>query len=102
GGGGAKAVPENKSADLSVPHFGNHATDLFVQTKDGLPSDNSNNSSSMTLADISAKWNDLQSRLRADDRSVVACRLNENACSEAARRYLAIVDIGRKQEGRVR
>ena len=99
---GAQLVPENKSADLSVPHFGNHATDLFVQTKDGLPSDNSNNSSSMTLADISAKWNELQSRLRADDQAVVACRSNENACSEAARRYLAIVDIGRKQEGRVR
>lgn len=99
---GVQLVPENKSVDLSVPQLGNHATDLFAQSKDGLPSGKPNNSSSMTLADISAKWNDLQSRLRADDGTVAACRLNQNACSEAARRYLAIVDIGRKHEGRVR
>src|SRR5262249_60448434 len=64
--------------------------------------DYSKNSLSLPLADISAKWNELQSRLRADDQAVVACRSNENACSESARRYLAFVDIGRKQEGRVR
>jgi len=99
---GAQLVLENKSADLPVPQLGKHATDLFVQSKDGLPSGKQNVSSSMTLADISAKWSELQSRLRADDGVAAACRSNQNACSEAARRYLAIVDIGRKREGRVR
>jgi predicted transglutaminase-like cysteine proteinase len=94
---GVQLVP-----DLSIPQLGKHATDLFTQSKDGLPSSKPNTSSSMTLADISAKWSDLQSRLRADDGAAAVCRANQNACSDAARRYLAILDIGRKREGRVR
>lgn len=88
--------------DLSVPQLDRHATDLFTPSKDGLASGKQRASSPMTFADISAKWNDLQSRLRADDGAAAVCRSNQNACSEAARRYLAIVDIGREREGRVR
>lgn len=99
---GVQLLPENKSANLSVPQLGTLATELVARNKDILPSGKLNDSSSMTLADISAKWSELQSRLLADDGAAAACRANQATCSEAARRYLAIVDVGRKREGRVR
>jgi len=100
--GGAQFTPESKSGDLPLPQLGNHATDLLASSKYALPSGRPSNSPLMTLADISAKWNELQPRLRADDDAAAACRSNDAACSEAARRYLALVDSGRKHEGRVR
>jgi predicted transglutaminase-like cysteine proteinase len=102
GAAGAQMVPESKSANLSVPQLGTLATELVARTKDVLPSGKPNSTSSMTFADISAKWSEIQSRLLADDSAVAVCRANQAACSEAARRYLAIVDVARKREGRVR
>ena len=92
----------SKWADLSLPQLGKHATDLFIESKETLPSGKSSDVSSMTLADISGKWSELQSRLRADGKATAACRENQATCSEAARRYLNIIDIGRVREGRVR
>jgi predicted transglutaminase-like cysteine proteinase len=53
-------------------------------------------------AEISAKWRELQSRILADEKTIAACRSNESTCSQAARRFLAIVELGRKYEGRAR
>jgi len=92
----------SKWADLSLPQLGKHATDLFIESKEALPSGKSSDASSMTVADISEKWSELQSRLRADGKATAACRENQATCSEAARRYLNIIDIGRVREGRVR
>jgi predicted transglutaminase-like cysteine proteinase len=99
---GAPLVSENKSGDFSVPQLGTFATDLLAHNKDALPLGKPNNSSSMSAAEISSKWSELQSRIRADEIAVAACRLGEIACSQAARRFLSIVDLGRKHEGRVR
>ena len=97
-GPGAQQISDNKSGDFSVPQLGTFATDLLARSKDALP----NNSSSMTAGEISSKWTELQSRIRADETVVAACRSQQTACSQAARRFLSIVDLVRKQEGRVR
>ena len=52
--------------------------------------------------EISEKWRELQSRILTDEKTIAACRSNENTCSRAARRFLAIVKLGRKHEGRAR
>ena len=71
---GVQLLPESKSANLSVPQLGTLATELVARSKDVLPSGKLSNSSSMTFADISAKWSELQSRLLADDGAAAACR----------------------------
>src|SRR5262245_6914788 len=52
--------------------------------------------------EISAKWRELQSRILADEKTIAACQADESTCSQAARRFLAIVKLGRKHEGRAR
>lgn len=52
--------------------------------------------------EISAKWRELQARISADQKAIAACHSNESTCSQAARRFLSIVKLGRKQEGRAR
>jgi predicted transglutaminase-like cysteine proteinase len=52
--------------------------------------------------EISAKWRELQSRIFADEKTIIACNLNESSCSQAARRFLSIVKLARKHEGRAR
>jgi len=51
---------------------------------------------------ISSKWNELQSRILGDERALAACRADESTCPDSARRFLSIVELGRKQEGRAR
>lgn len=53
-------------------------------------------------ASISSKWNELQSRILEDERALAACRADESTCLDSARRFLSIVELGRKQEGRAR
>jgi predicted transglutaminase-like cysteine proteinase len=102
GGLGAQLVSDNRSGDFSVPQFGTRATDLLASSKDALPSAKPNNSPSMTAGEISAKWSELQSRIRADETVVAACRSGQIVCAQAALRFLSIVDLGRKREGRGR
>jgi predicted transglutaminase-like cysteine proteinase len=52
--------------------------------------------------EISAKWRELQSRILADEKTIADCHSNESTCSQAALRFLAIVKLGREQEGRAR
>src|SRR5262245_58347558 len=63
---------DTKSSDFSVPQLGGFATDLRAQNADALAKRDS--SSTMSVADISSKWNELQSRLLADEAAVSACR----------------------------
>jgi predicted transglutaminase-like cysteine proteinase len=51
---------------------------------------------------MSSKWSDLQARILDDERSLAACRIDESACADSARRFLSIVELGRKQDGRAR
>jgi predicted transglutaminase-like cysteine proteinase len=93
---------ENTSGDFSALPRGISATDVLAYRRDALPLGKSNNSSSMTFADISAKWSELQSRMLADESAVAACRSGHVACSQAARRFLSIVELGLQREGRIR
>jgi predicted transglutaminase-like cysteine proteinase len=49
---------------------------------------------------ISAMWRDLQSAMRADEQTVVACRANPTCGSPAALQFIAIVDEARQYQGR--
>lgn len=103
-GPGVQLATENKSGDFAVAKFDTLATNLLAHSKDVLPSGNLYISSAMigTLGEMSANWSELQSRIRADEMAVAACRSNQAVCSPAARRFLSIVDLGQKREGRVR
>lgn len=97
---GAALTSDNKPGEFSVPQLGGFATELGAQNKD--PFGRRYNSSGMTAADISAKWNELQSRILVDEAVVDACRANQTVCTSAARQFLSIVDLGAQREGRVR
>jgi predicted transglutaminase-like cysteine proteinase len=103
-GPGAQLAPENASRDFAVPQFGALATNLLAHSKDVLQSDKLSISLAMigTLGEMSANWRELRSRIRADEMAVAVCRSDQAVCSPAARRFLSIVDIGQKREGRVR
>jgi predicted transglutaminase-like cysteine proteinase len=96
----ARIVSDKKPVDFSVPQTDAFSSALLVRGKDTLLPDRSN--SLMTVGDISSKWNELQPRIDADKAAIAACHSNQAACSPAASRFLSIVDVARKQEGRVR
>jgi predicted transglutaminase-like cysteine proteinase len=52
------------------------------------------------LSESSAKWADLQSRIRADKETLAACRSGDRPCPAAAQRFLSIVENGRQRQGR--
>src|SRR5450631_1601846 len=52
------------------------------------------------LGGSSAKWADLQSRIRADKETLAACRSGDRPCPAAARRFLSVIEQGRKRQGR--
>jgi predicted transglutaminase-like cysteine proteinase len=52
------------------------------------------------LGESSAKWADLQSRIRADKATLAACRSGDRPCPAAARRFLSVIEQGRKRQGR--
>ena len=54
------------------------------------------------LSTTSAKWADLQSRIRADKATLAACRSGDGPCPAAARRFLSVIEQGRKRQGRAR
>ena len=59
-------------------------------------------SNSNVESDVSAKWEDLLSRIRTEEETVTACRADISSCSGAARLFFEIVERGRGSEGRAR
>ena len=53
-------------------------------------------------SEVSAKWEDLRSRMRTEEQTIASCRSDMGSCPEAARRFLEIVELGRQREGRAR
>jgi predicted transglutaminase-like cysteine proteinase len=51
---------------------------------------------------VSASWADLQSRFLSDEETLAACRSGAIGCSQAAERFLSIVELGRKYQERAR
>ena len=95
-------VLENKAGDLSVPPRSGSENDLFAHNRDVFPAGKQSTSTAMTLGEISSKWSEMQSRIRADEGAIAACSSDPGVCSPATRRFLSIVDIGRHREGRIR
>jgi predicted transglutaminase-like cysteine proteinase len=50
--------------------------------------------------EVSAKWTDLQSRILVDEQTLMRCHSGEGACSLAVRRLLALIELGRRRQGR--
>jgi predicted transglutaminase-like cysteine proteinase len=82
-----QAEPEKKTSERVTPRPGAEPFDLSVRVSPG---------------EMPAKWNELQSRILGDERALAACRSDESSCSDAARRFLSIVALGQKHEGRAR
>ena len=51
---------------------------------------------------FAARWRRVESEIRSELQSVALCRAEPERCSPAALRFIAIVDAGRKREGRAR
>ena len=79
--------PEKELSGRILPQAGSEPFDLSVKVAPG---------------EMPAKWNELQSRILGDERALSACRSGQNSCTEAARRFLSIVELGAKHEGRAR
>jgi len=54
------------------------------------------------VSDLSAKWADLQVRISSEHETLVACQSDWDNCPPAARRFMAIIELARQREGRVR
>lgn len=95
-------LPENKSADVALPKLALLVPDLTGRSKDTLslaePFDMPANV--RPPEDMAAKWDELQSRILADQKTIAACRSDESACSAAARRFLSLIDLGGKHQRR--
>ena len=79
--------------DILPPDFLPHRALLSAEPFDLPPT-------RVPTVEISEKWRELQTRILTDEKTIATCRSNENTCSQAARRFLAIVKLGRKNEGR--
>jgi predicted transglutaminase-like cysteine proteinase len=53
-------------------------------------------------SELSARWAELQSRIRSEEETVAACRSGDSNCPAAARRFLYIVELGLQRQGRAR
>jgi predicted transglutaminase-like cysteine proteinase len=51
---------------------------------------------------ISAKWTELESRIRSERETLAACRSGDGSCLPEGRRFLNIVELGRRNQGRAR
>src|SRR4029077_2464554 len=52
--------------------------------------------------EITTKWSELQSRISADEKALAACRSGGRPCSQAELRFLSIIELAQKREGRAR
>jgi predicted transglutaminase-like cysteine proteinase len=101
---GAQPMPENISGNVAAPALGSLTPDFtkYIPAPQ-LSAEPFQLAPTITPpGEMLAKWNELQARVRADARALAACRANESGCSEAARRFLTIVEFGRKHKGRAR
>jgi predicted transglutaminase-like cysteine proteinase len=97
-------LPRNESGAAALPQLGLLTPNLITPRKDALPSAEPFDRPAMTtsLGEMPAKWADLQSRILADERTLAACGSVNSPCPKAARRFLSIVELGRKHQGRAR
>jgi predicted transglutaminase-like cysteine proteinase len=96
--------PENKSNNLTPPQLSALTPNLTDRSKDALVSPEPFDLPALIAppGETPAKWTELQSRILADEKLLASCLSSKDPCSLAARRFLSIVDLGRKHQGRAR
>jgi predicted transglutaminase-like cysteine proteinase len=97
-------MPENKSGDLAMLQLDSLKPNLPDRDEGALQSREPFDLSATMASsgEMSTKWTELQSRILADERTLAACRSGDDACPQAARRFLSIVELGRQHHGRAR
>lgn len=97
-------LSRNESGTRALPQFGSLTPNLMGPSKDALPSREPFELPAMTtsLGEMLAKWAELQARILADERTLAACGSVNSPCPKAARRFLSIVELGRRHQGRAR
>ena len=100
-GGAAKNV---EAENLSLPRFA-ALTSRTISHGDSLPRliEPFGLATTSTSANaFSAKWLELQARIRLEEKTLAACRTGGQPCPASARQFLDIVELGRRQQGRAR
>jgi len=99
-----RLVPENNSSDVIIPQLASLGPDLPARGKDPSPASEPFDLPAMFTppGEMTAKWSELQVRIVADEEAIAGCRSGESICSQAVLRFLSIVELGRKGEGRAR
>ncbi len=104
GGSNVSLPPVDNSSDVIVPQLASLGPDFRARDKAQssasepfeLPAD------TKPRGEMATKWSELQTRIAADEKAIAGCRSDENSCSQAALRFLSIVDLGKRGEGRAR
>lgn len=101
---GTQIKPETKLAKLAAPRPTPLLSNPTNHKEFGSPIGEPFDLPAMTAwpGEVSAKWADLQSRIRSDEGTLAACRSDAAGCSQAVDRFLSIVVLGREREGRAR
>jgi predicted transglutaminase-like cysteine proteinase len=104
GAANVRSVPVNNSSDLIIPQLASLVPELPARDKDPSPALEPFGLLPILKphGEMAAKWSELQTRIVTDEKAIAICRSDESACSQAALRFLSIVDLGRKGEGRGR
>jgi predicted transglutaminase-like cysteine proteinase len=100
----ARLLSANSSSDVVMPRLASLAPDLPARDEDPSPASEPFELLAMPKppGEMTAKWDELQVRIIADEKAIAGCRSDESICSPAALRFLSIVELGRKGEGRAR
>jgi predicted transglutaminase-like cysteine proteinase len=75
---------------------------LAARSADILPDSFGLSTSPARMGVLMAKWAELQARINADRAILANCRSGKNPCTAAARKFLNIIEAGRKRQGRAR
>ena len=97
-----QGLPETIPADLPLPRLALLIPELSNVPKTTVrPAEPFDMPAKAALPDdIASKWSDLQSRVLADEKTIAACRLDNAACSPAARQFLSLAITDDKSERR--
>lgn len=95
-------VPQNRSEESALPPLGAIVPNSTARDGDALPTPEPFNlpATAIQVGDVPARWAELRSRVLADEKVLASCNTNDGVCPPAARRFLSIVELGRKREGR--
>jgi predicted transglutaminase-like cysteine proteinase len=90
--------PTLPSEALSLPEFASATQVVPMKFPDAYDRD----IFASQKTDVQSRWTDLWKRVLADSNAMSICSVRNDLCSKAERRFLSIVETGRKVDGRAR